>query len=181
MQPIYIIGYMGSGKTTFGRALAKRLGLQFIDLDFYICQRFRKSIPEIFQEKGEEGFRRIETNMLHEAGEFENVVIACGGGTPCFYDNIDYMLSNGLVICMNASKSRLLERLCANPAQRPAIKGKTHEEIAGLIEAGLLDRAPFYNRAHIQFDGENLEDRHMITSSVDNFITKYRDFMNVFI
>lgn len=181
MQPIYIIGYMGSGKTTFGRALAKRLDMQFIDLDFYITQRFRKSIPEIFAEKGEAGFRRLETNMLHEAGEFENVVISCGGGTPCFYDNIDYMLSNGLVICMNASKSRLLERLCANPSQRPAIKGKTQDEIASVIEDGLRDRAPFYSRAHIQFNGENLEDRHMIASSVDYFITKYRDFIADFL
>lgn len=91
MKSIIIIGYMGAGKTTVGKALAKELGVMFYDLDWYIESRMRKTVKQIFDEMGEEGFRQIEHNMLHEVAEFENVIVSCGGGTPCFFDNIDYM------------------------------------------------------------------------------------------
>ena len=86
---------MGAGKTTVGYALSKLTGWTFYDLDWYIENRMRKSISELFEERGEEGFRQIEMNMLHEVAEFENVIISCGGGTPCFYNNIDYMNEQG--------------------------------------------------------------------------------------
>ena len=82
---------MGAGKTTIGRVLARELGLDFYDLDWYIEDRFHKKIPDIFAEQGEEGFRDIERKMLHEVAEFENVIVSCGGGTPCFFDNMEYM------------------------------------------------------------------------------------------
>ena len=88
---VIIIGYMGSGKTTVGIELAKRVGFAFYDLDWYIESRMRKTVKQLFDERGEEGFRTIEHNMLHEVAEFENVVVSCGGGTPCFYDNMDYL------------------------------------------------------------------------------------------
>lgn len=88
MKSIIIIGYMGAGKTTVGKALAKELGVMFYDLDWYIETRMHKTVKEIFDEKGEEGFRFIEHNMLHEVAEFENVVVSCGGGTPWLFDNI---------------------------------------------------------------------------------------------
>lgn len=86
---------MGAGKTTVGKALAKALNLQFYDLDWYIESRMHMTVKQIFDERGEEGFRKIEHNMLHEVAEFEDVVISCGGGTPCFFDNIDYMNQQG--------------------------------------------------------------------------------------
>ena len=91
MRRIIIIGYMGAGKTTVGRALAKETGMQFYDLDWYIEGRMHKTVSQLFAERGEESFRRIEHNMLHEAAEFEDVIISCGGGTPCFFDNMEYM------------------------------------------------------------------------------------------
>ena len=91
MIRIILIGYMGAGKTTIGKALAKALGVTFYDLDWYIETRMHRTVKQIFDAEGEEGFRRIEHNLLHEVAEFENVVISCGGGTPCFFDNIDYM------------------------------------------------------------------------------------------
>ena len=91
MQRIIIIGYMGSGKTTVGRALAHNLGLSFYDLDWYIESRMHKTVKQLFDEKGEAGFRLIERNLLHELAEFENIVISCGGGTPCFFDNMAYL------------------------------------------------------------------------------------------
>ena len=80
---------MGAGKTTVGKALSKELGIPFYDLDWYIESRRRKTVAQLFAEVGEEGFRKIEYNMLHEVAEFEDVIISCGGGTPCFFDNID--------------------------------------------------------------------------------------------
>jgi shikimate kinase len=82
---------MGAGKTTVGKALGKELGMMFYDLDWYIESRMRKTVSQIFAEKGESGFREIERNMLHEVAEFENIILSCGGGTPCFFDNMEYM------------------------------------------------------------------------------------------
>ena len=101
MTRIILIGYMGAGKTTLGHALANRLQLQFIDLDLYIEERYRKTISQIFAERGEEGFRLIEQRMLHEVAEFEDVVISTGGGTPCFFDNIDYMNRQGTTVFLD--------------------------------------------------------------------------------
>ena len=95
MRRIFLIGYMGSGKTTLGKAFAKAAGLEFIDLDWYIEERLHKTISKIFAEQGESGFREIERKLLHEAGDFEDGLIACGGGTPCFFDNMDYMNQAG--------------------------------------------------------------------------------------
>ena len=95
MVRIIIIGYMGAGKTTVGKALSRELGIPFYDLDWYIESRMRKTVPQIFAQKGEEGFRIIEHNMLHEVAEFEDVVISCGGGTPCFFDNMEYLNAQG--------------------------------------------------------------------------------------
>ena len=103
MKAIILIGYMCVGKTTIGKELAKRRGQMFYDLDWYIEERFRKRVPQIFAEEGEEAFRKKERNMLHEVAEFENVVVSCGGGTPCFFDNIDYMNQAAEVIYLKAS------------------------------------------------------------------------------
>lgn len=170
---LFIIGYMACGKTTFGRALAKHTGREFIDLDFYIEQRFRKSINEIFAEKGEEGFRNIEASMLREAGEFEDVIISCGGGTPCFHDNMDYMLSRGDVVWLKASPERITQRLIRNSAKRPLMRGKSPEEIRRAVDAGLEARDMHYNRANIHYSGENLEDRRQISESIAAFLRQY--------
>ena len=161
---------MASGKTTFGRALSKRLGREFIDLDFYIEQRFHSTISNIFATKGEESFRFMESNMLKEVGEFSDVIIACGGGTPCFFDNMDYMLSHGTVVWLEASKERIVQRLEINNSKRPMAKGKSTEELRQLIDTGLQERSPFYSRAHIRFNSEYLEHKRQIADSVDRFL-----------
>ena len=91
MKRIFLVGYMGAGKTTIGKVLSKMVGLTFIDLDYYIEGRFRKTVSQLFAERGEEGFRTIEHNLLHEVAEFEDVLISTGGGTPCFFDNMAFM------------------------------------------------------------------------------------------
>ena len=120
---------MGAGKTTVGKALAKALGLPFYDLDWYIETRMRRTVKQIFDESGEEGFRRIEHNMLHEVAEFENVVVSCGGGTPCFYDNIDYMNAQAQVVYLKASPEVLHQHLKMGRAVRPLLLNKTPEEV----------------------------------------------------
>ena len=99
---------MGSGKTTLGKAYSQACGLEFIDLDWYVEGRMHKTINELFAEKGEQGFREIERAMLHEVGEFENVVIACGGGTPCFFDNMPYMNSVGTTVFLDVNPISVL-------------------------------------------------------------------------
>ena len=147
MKSIILIGYMGAGKTTIGKVLARELGVEFYDLDNYIEDRFHQKIPDIFAEKGEEGFREVERKMLHEVAEFENVVISCGGGTPCFFDNMDYMNSRGETIFLEASPQVLKEHLQMGKTVRPLIQGKSQEELIAFIEESLQKRLPFYQKA----------------------------------
>lgn len=98
MVRIFLTGYMGAGKTTLGKAFARYMNIPFIDLDWYIEERFHKTVGELFIERGETGFRELERNMLHEVAEFENVVISTGGGAPCFYDNMDFMNRTGKTV-----------------------------------------------------------------------------------
>ncbi|MDE6028274.1 MAG: shikimate kinase [Muribaculaceae bacterium] len=179
MKIIFIMGYMASGKTTFGRSLARSLGWDFIDLDFYIEQRFRKSVREIFADEGEEGFRRKESAMLREAGEFENVVVSCGGGTPCFFDNMDFMLARGETVFLDTEPECIVRRLVINNSRRPLMAGKSEEEIRKEVEKGLKARAPFYSKARIHFSGNMLEDRSQIKKSVDEFKNRFLDSLNI--
>lgn len=167
---MFIIGYMACGKTTFGRALAKAMGRDFIDLDFYIEQRFRMPVSRIFAERGEEGFRRMESSMLREAGEFENVVISCGGGTPCFNDNMRYMNMRGVTVWLEATVDKMVRRLVINNSRRPLMAGKTEEEIRAAVEKGLAERRRWYSQAVVRFSGDELEDRRQIDASVAAFL-----------
>lgn len=170
--PIFLIGYMASGKTTFGRALARELGREFIDLDFYIQQRFRSSVAEIFATRGEEEFRRMEREMLHEVGEFADVVIACGGGTPCFFDNMDYMNSRGTAVWLQAGIDRIAQRVCLSPGKRPLLASLEGEELKKKIKENLDSRIPYYSKAALTFGSEQLEDRRQIAGSVARFLAE---------
>ena len=136
------------GKTTIGRALAKHLGCTFYDLDWYIEERFRKRVPQIFAEEGEARFRDLERRMLHEVAEFENIVLACGGGTPCFFDNMDYMNSVAHTFYLQASPHTICEHLKISKGERPLLKGKTPEELDLFVREQLAERTPHYQKAH---------------------------------
>ncbi len=138
---------MGAGKTTLGRVLAREMGLTFYDLDDYIEERFHKTIPAIFEESGEAGFRDVERRMLHEVAEFEDVVISCGGGTPCFFDNMEYLNSKGETFYLKATPEVLKAHLMMGKTQRPLIKGKSPEELIEYIRQALQERSPFYEKA----------------------------------
>lgn len=171
MRPIFLIGFMGSGKTTLARAVSRRTGWQFIDLDFYIENRFRKSVRDIFAQEGEERFRDLEARMLREVGEFEDVIVACGGGTPCFGSNMDYMLGRGPTVFLDATEPCLHRRLVKGRFKRPLIADKTPEEVLEVIRRGIASRIEHYSRASLVFPSDNLEDSAQIAESVDNFLT----------
>lgn len=152
MRRIILIGYMGSGKTTVGRALSKELNIPFYDLDWYIESRMRKKVSQIFAERGEEGFREIERNMLHEVAEFEDVVISCGGGTPCFFDNMDYLNRQAQVVWLKATPEVLHRHLLMGKGDRPLLKGKTPDELLAFIREQLEYREQFYSQARYTLD-----------------------------
>lgn len=175
MRRIILIGYMGSGKTTVGKALSKETGMMFYDLDWYIESRMRKTVAQIFAEKGEEGFRKIEHNMLHEVAEFENVIISCGGGTPCFFDNLDYINQQGEVVYLKATPEVLYRHLLMGKVERPLIKNKTPEELIAYITEQVAKREEFYNKARYTLDVSLMDNYEKIQLSVDQL----RQLLNI--
>ena len=167
MRRSIIIGYMGAGKTTVGRALAAELGIEFYDLDWYIESRMRKTVKQLFDEVGEEGFRKIEHNMLHEVAEFENVVISCGGGTPCFFDNMAYMNQQGDTVYLKASPEILYKHLKMGKSVRPLLLNKTPEEVQVFITEQLANREPYYSRAKYTVNVNLMDNHDKIRMSVE--------------
>lgn len=166
MKRIIIIGYMGAGKTTVGKCLAKELNMDFYDLDWYIESRMRKTVKQIFDEVGEEGFRKIEHNMLHEVAEFENVIISCGGGTPCFFDNIEYMNQQGETVFLKASPEVLYSHLKMGKTVRPLLLNKTPEEVKVFINEQLEKRNPYYTQAKYTLNVDLMDNYEKIKISV---------------
>ena len=175
MIRIFLTGYMGAGKTTLGKAFARKLNLPFVDLDWYMEERFHKTVGELFVERGEAGFRELEKNMLHEVGAFDDVVIATGGGAPCFFDNMDFMNSNGKTVFLNVHPDVLFRRLRVAKQQRPILQGKQDDELKEFIIRALEKRTPFYSQAQYVFNADELEDRSQIEKSVE----KLRDLLKL--
>ena len=168
MTRIFLIGYMGAGKTTLGKAFSRELGLTFIDLDWYIEERFHKTVQQLFSERGEQGFRELEQKMLHEVAEVEDVVISAGGGTPCFFDNMDYMNACGDTVFLQVEPEVLFRRLKVAKQQRPLLANKSDEELMNFICEALQKRHPFYSQAKLLFRADELEDKSQIQTSVDS-------------
>ena len=154
---IYLIGYMGCGKSTLGRRLSKYLNLQFIDMDHYIEERNYKTIPQIFAEEGETEFRKKERKALDELSEFTDIVIATGGGAPCFFDNVDLMNKSGETIYLNIDPKILADRLLKSKTERPLIKGKSRNELIAFIDETLMKRNQFYTQAKYQITEPDID------------------------
>lgn len=138
---------MGAGKTTIGRVLARKLNIEFFDLDWYIEARFRMKINQIFEQKGEAEFRKIESLMLHEVGEMEDVVISCGGGTPCFFDNMEFINKQAESFYLKAKPEVIKTHLLMAKTQRPLLKGLTPDQLTEFITKGIEEREKFYLKA----------------------------------
>lgn len=174
---IFLIGYMASGKTTFGRALAAAMGRHFVDLDDYIVVKTGMSVSEIFADKGETGFREMEHAALAEliARHDKDLVVACGGGTPCFGDNMDIMCCSGLTVWLDAPIATLLRRLREDRAGRPLVaKLDGGGELERYVAENLERRNPHYNRAQMRFDSSRLESEPEIAESVENFMKELK-------
>ncbi|WP_299760401.1 shikimate kinase [uncultured Pontibacter sp.] len=154
---IFLIGMMGSGKTTLGRQLAQRLGYTFIDLDEYLVQQQGQSVAEIFERQGQEFFRKLEREALEEvARKYEKAVISTGGGAPCFFNNIGFINQFGVSFYLKVPVDQLVHRLLAQgQAERPLLAGKNPAELNLYLTETLAHRKQFYERATHTLSGAN--------------------------
>lgn len=144
----FLVGYMACGKTRRGRVMAEELNIRFIDLDAYLVERERRSVIEIFAEKGEEEFRKLETRYLHEICElYEDFVLSTGGGTPCFNGNMEYMNQKGRTIFLNTDIDIIVGRLIRGKHKRPMVSKLIDSDIRDFVCRHLHERMPFYSLA----------------------------------
>lgn len=164
---------MASGKTTLGRALAAASGRCFVDLDDYIVSRCRQTITEIFAAQGEAAFRELERRALVEVAQIRdcNLVVACGGGTPCFGDNMAVMERAGTTVWLDAPESVILRRLRLARSERPLVANLDEGgELERYVSENISRRKPYYSRAALRFDSSRLESESEIAESVGQFL-----------
>ncbi|MCC6412624.1 MAG: shikimate kinase [Saprospiraceae bacterium] len=152
---VFLLGFMGSGKTHWGKRLADHLDWSFTDLDQHIEQQENMSVASLFENHGEAGFRRIERYYLNNFAIHRNLVLACGGGTACFLDNMDWMLRQGFTVYLKATPEFLKQRLETETAHRPLLNGLEGEALLEFIKFKLEERKPCYERAHLTIEVES--------------------------
>jgi len=168
MTRIFLIGYMGSGKTTIGKILAAKMGYSFLDMDKHIEEKTFKSVSQIFAEQGEDEFRKLEKQCLHEVSKFDKVIISTGGGVPCFFDNMEYMNAHGLTIYLKLTPDQLANRLETSRAnKRPLLAERKGEELIRFIAEALEVREPFYNQAAFKTNG-----------TIDEIVSQIYDYVS---
>lgn len=165
---IFLIGFMGSGKSTLGSKLAHRIGHEFIDMDRLIEETADMSIPEIFSEHGEEVFRKWESDILNELCNREKLVVATGGGAPCHSNLMRLMNEHGTTIYLRLSPDELKSRLIRSRTERPLIKNKSEEELILFIENLLEQREQYYNQANYIVNGINLHPEELANLLLDS-------------
>ncbi len=154
---IYLTGYMGSGKSTAGKKLARKLNLSFVDLDKYIEHKYKISVAGLFRKYDEKAFRLIEQEALRDTFEMDRTIISTGGGTPCFFDNMVLMKQYGLTVYLKTSVKSLVHRLTRSKKNRPLLKDKSPEELFTFIENQVHEREAFYLQSDIVVKGEDID------------------------
>lgn len=155
LQRVFLIGMPGSGKSFVGKYIAKKLNRPFFDLDVMIENKMENDISTIFEKNGETAFRILESQLLQQAIFTENAVVATGGGTPCFNENIDFMLQSGIVIYINTDNNIILQRLKSCKNKRPLFNKQNHSTFADYLNNLLNERIKFYQKAHWTWNVEN--------------------------
>lgn len=150
----YLVGYMYSGKSTFGRRLATERGMGFLDLDHAFEERYHYTVPRFFAQFGEQAFRKLESQLLQSTANLDNMVIATGGGTPCHSGNMDFILANGTAIYLQMSIEDLVVRALRSHNPRPLMRGLSESDMHTKIASQLKEREVFYRRAQIVLDGK---------------------------
>lgn len=166
---IFLVGFMGCGKSTLGKKIATQIGWEFVDLDEYIEKKEGKSIPLIFKEQGESYFRKLETRCLKELLKFKSCVISCGGGTPCFNKNMDIITLAGASIYIKLSPTVLFNRLKLEKDQRPLIADMEDSKMFFYIQKKLNERKIFYEKAEFIFSADSEKDESII-SLINGFL-----------
>ncbi len=162
---IFLIGFMGTGKTHWGSLWAARHQYAFIDLDDEIEKEEQSAVIDIFDKRGEDYFRQKEAIMLRSMDRHDNVIIACGGGTPCFFDNITWMNNKGTTLLLSAPSAFILKNIMAQDGKRPLVKNLNEAELIFYIEQKLKERAEYYELAQVKMDAELIDE-----SSIDQYI-----------
>ncbi|MFP4064870.1 MAG: shikimate kinase [Bacteroidales bacterium] len=160
---IYLIGFMGCGKSSFGKRLAKKLAYPFLDLDEAVESESGLTVPELFSMKGETAFRELEKEVLHKTLEIPRGIIATGGGTPCFYDNMEFMKASGKTVYLKMNPLSLAHRLEYARRERPMVSGYKGEELLELIKTRLKERENYYLQAHCIIKGETVKPDQVIS------------------
>lgn len=152
---IFLIGFMGSGKTHWGRLLSEKLSIRFFDLDEQVVEHAGKSIAAIFATEGEEYFRLMEKDILHIITEsHDNFIMACGGGSPCYFNNIEYMNTSGTTVWINTPLDTLFDRLKDEKTKRPLLSGLNDEQLKSFIIKKFADRKIYYEQARLAIADE---------------------------
>lgn len=154
---VYLIGYMGSGKTTTSKRLASVLGLPCYDLDQLFEEQYKIDIPHFFERYDESLFRKLESQLLKDTLQLDQAIIATGGGTPCFYDNMQWMNEHGLTVYIQMQAESVFHRLKSSKRKRPLVAQKTDEELNEFIREHMRQRNIFYSQAHVIVKGESLD------------------------
>lgn len=169
---IFIIGYMGSGKTTLGRSLAEKYGYNFLDLDDLIISETGYWIAEFFERFGEEEFRKVEYKILLEHLNDKDTVIATGGGTACYADNMDVMNEYGVTVFLDTPVEIILERIMEDLTERPLLKDIPAEERSKFIKQHLEKRKMYYSRAQIRVQGDEINEEEIHKMNTKNLRLK---------
>lgn len=160
---IFLIGFMGSGKSHWGRLLSQKLQLPFFDLDEQVVNAEGKSINDIFEQHGEEYFRLKEKEVLHILTEsHSSFVMACGGGTPCYFNNVEYMNRSGTSVWLNTPVNVLFERLVKEKEHRPLLHDLTDQQLKSFIIKKFSDRKIYYEQADVVIEDENISIEQLI-------------------
>ena len=156
---IFLIGFMGTGKTHWGRIWAQRHHYQFIDLDEMIEKEENRSVLQIFEQQGEDYFRQKEAISLRNTEYLKPVIVSCGGGTPCFFDNIHWMNEHGLTILLQADSLTIMRNILSEEVKRPLVKNLNEAELLFFIEQKLKERAEHYEKAKIHLTSALLDEK----------------------
>ena len=157
MNRIYIVGYMGAGKTTAARRLAQRLGWEAVDTDALFEEKYKISVNDFFNKYDEALYRKLESDVLKSTESLENVVVSTGGGTACYFDNMEWMNQHGLTVFLRISPQAAVDRVIHSRHKRPLVEGKSEEELTEFVTWHYTSRIPFYEKAKITAKSEDFD------------------------
>lgn len=157
MDRIYIVGYMGAGKTTAAKRLANRLGWEVVDTDALFEEKYKISVCDFFNKYDEPLYRKLESEVLKETESLDHVVISTGGGTACYFDNMEWMNRHGETVFLRISEKAVVDRLLHAKRKRPLAEGKNEQELNEFVQRHYAERVPFYEQAHLTVKAEDLD------------------------